>query len=86
VTVAVTESLVVGLLRTARRSPARTRPAPDDREGSPRRFAEVGDLPVDLPVLDRYSGEYLPQGNDHPEAAAIRPFIYEADAPDPPSS
>jgi hypothetical protein len=43
---------------------------------------EVDDLPDRFPVLDRYSGEYLPEGHDHPETAAIKPFIYAADRPD----
>jgi hypothetical protein len=85
VTVAVTESLVVGLFE---HRPPLTDP---DAAGYPmiargrHVVVEVGDLPADLPVLDRYSGEYLPEGNDHTEAAAIKPFIYAADAPDPPS-
>jgi hypothetical protein len=45
----------------------------------------VGDLPAELPVLDRYSGEYLPKGNDHPEAAPIKPYIYAPDSSEPPS-
>lgn len=43
---------------------------------------EVGDLPAGLPVLDRYSGEYLAEGNDHPETAPIKPFVYAVDGAD----
>lgn len=43
---------------------------------------EVDDLPARFLVLDRHSGECLPEGNDHPETAAIKPFIYTADGPD----
>ncbi len=82
VTVAVTESLVIGLFE---HQPPLTGA---DAAGHPmiargrHVVVEVGDLPAGLPVLDRYSGEYLPEGNDHPETAAIKPFIYAADGPD----
>jgi hypothetical protein len=82
VTVAVTESLVIGLFE---HRPPLTGP---DAAGYPmiavsrHVVVEVGDIPVGLPVLDRYSGEYLSEGNDHPEAAPIKPFIYAADGPD----
>jgi hypothetical protein len=40
---------------------------------------DVGDAPSGLPVLDRYSGEHVPEGKDHPETAPIRPYIYAPD-------
>ena len=82
VTVAVTESLAIGLFE---HQPPLTGA---DAAGHPmiargrHVVVEVGDVPAALPVLDRYSGEYLPEGNDHPETAAIKPFIYAADGPD----
>jgi hypothetical protein len=85
VTVAVTESLVIGLFE---HQPALTGP---DAGGYPmiargrHVVVEIGDLPAGMPVLDRYSGEYLPEGNEHPETAPIKPFIYASDAPDAPS-
>lgn len=86
VTVAVTDSLVIGLFE---HRPPLTGP---EAAGYPmiarsRHVAvEVGGLPAGLRVLDRYSGEYLPEGKDHPEVAPIKPFIYAADGPDAPSS
>jgi hypothetical protein len=86
VTVAVTESLVIGLFE--HRPPLTGL----DAAGYPmiargrHVVVEVGDLPAGLPVLDRYSGEYLPEGNDHPEAAPLKPSIYVADGPDASSS
>jgi hypothetical protein len=85
VTVAVTESLVIGLFE---HQPPLTGA---DAAGHPmvargrHVVVEVDDLPAlpaRFPVLDRYSGEYLPAGNDHPETSAIKPFIYAADGPD----
>jgi hypothetical protein len=76
VTVAVTESLTIGLFE--HRSPL-TGP---DATGEPlirksrHVVVDVGDLPAGLPVLDRYAGEYLPEGRDHPETAPIKPFVY----------
>lgn len=86
VTVAVTESVGIGLFE---HRPPLTGP---DATGDPivreRRHVvvEVGELPDSLPVLDRYSGEYLPEGNDHPETAPIKPFIYAPDRPNAPST
>jgi hypothetical protein len=80
--VAVTESLVIGLFE---HQPPLTGA---DASGHPmitrgrHVVVEVDDLPDRFPVLDRYSGEYLPEGHDHPETAAIKPFIYAADRPD----
>jgi hypothetical protein len=39
---------------------------------------DIGDAPS-LPVLDRYSGEYLPEGTDHSDSAPIMPFMYVHD-------
>ncbi len=81
VTVALTESLVIGLFE--HRSPltgANAAGYPMIAQGR-HVVIELGDVPA-LPVLGRYSGEYLPEGNDHPETVAIKPFIYAADAPD----
>jgi hypothetical protein len=86
VTVAVTESLVIGLFE---HRPPLTGPDAigDPMIGAARHVVvEVGDLPAGLPVLDRYSGEYLREGNDHPEAAPIKPFIHASDGPDAPST
>ena len=86
VTVAVTESLVIGLFE--RRPPL----TGADAAGHPmiargrHVVIEVDDIPAGLPVLDRYSGEYLPEGNDHPETIAIKPFIYVTDGSDATSS
>jgi hypothetical protein len=85
VTVMVTESLVIGLFE---HQPPLTGAAAAGHPMIARgRHAvvevdDLPDLPARFPVLDRYSGEYLPEGNDHPETAAIKPFIYAADAPD----
>jgi len=85
VTVAVTESLVIGLFE---HQPPLTGA---DAAGHPMiargrhvviEVDDLPELPARFPVLDRYSGEYLPEGNDHPETAAIKPFIYAADRPD----
>jgi hypothetical protein len=82
VTVALTESLTIGLFE---HRPPLTGP---DATGDPmiahgrHVVVDVGDVPAGSPVLDRYSGEYLPEGNDHPEAAPIKPFIHAADGPD----
>jgi hypothetical protein len=45
---------------------------------------DVGDAPPCLPVLDRYSGQRVPEGKDHPETAPIRPYIYAPEAFEPP--
>jgi hypothetical protein len=82
VTVAVTESLVIGVFE--HRSPLSGAAAsgyPMIARGR-HVVVEIGDLPAGLPVLDRYSGEYLPEGNDHPESVPIKPFLYAADGPD----
>jgi hypothetical protein len=88
VTVAVTESLVIGLFE---HQPPLTGA---DAAGHPMiararhvvvEIDDLPDLPARFPVLDRYSGEYLPEGNDHPETTAIKPFMYAADGPDPAS-
>jgi hypothetical protein len=82
VTVAVTESLVIGLFE---HQPPLTGA---DAAGHPmvacgrHVVVEVDDPPARFPVLDRYSGEYLPEGNDHPDTAEIKPFEYATDGPD----
>jgi hypothetical protein len=85
VTVAVTESLVIGLFE---HQPPLTGA---DAAGHPmiargrHVVVEINDLPnlpARFPVLDQYSGEYLPEGNDHPETAVIKPFIYAVDDAD----
>jgi hypothetical protein len=71
VTVAVTESLVIGLFE---HRPPLTGPdavGDPDRCGSTR--VEVGELPAGLPALDRHSGEYLREGNDHPRPLRSSP-------------
>jgi hypothetical protein len=85
VTLTVTESLTIGLFE--HRSPLTGPEATGDPMIAKRRHVvvELGDVPASLPVLDRYSGENLPQGNDHPEAAPIKPFIYAPDGSDAPS-
>jgi hypothetical protein len=40
---------------------------------------DIGDAPARLPVLDRYSGEYLPEGTDRPDTPPIPPSVYLAD-------
>jgi hypothetical protein len=45
---------------------------------------DVGDAPPGLPVLDRYSGERVPEGKDHPETTPIRPYIYTPNDFEPP--
>jgi hypothetical protein len=45
---------------------------------------DVGDAPPGLPVLDRYSGERVPEGKDHPETTPIRPYIYTPHDFEPP--
>jgi hypothetical protein len=46
---------------------------------------DVGDAPSGLPVLDRYSGERVPEGKDHPESAPIKPYMYAPEDFEPPS-
>jgi hypothetical protein len=82
VTVAVTESLVIGLFE--HQPPLTGADAalhPMIARGR-HVVVEVDDLPARFAVLDRYSGEYLPEGSNHPETAAIKPFVYAADGPD----
>jgi hypothetical protein len=84
VTVAVTDFLTVGLFE---HRPPLTGP---NVEGDPmiRRsrhlVLDLGDVPLGLPVLDRYSGERVPEGDDHRETAPIKPFIYAPDDFEPP--
>lgn len=74
VTVAVTESLVIGLFE---HRPPLTAAAGYPMIARGRHVVvEIGDMPAGLPVLDQYSGEYLPEGNEHRETAPIKPFIY----------
>ena len=85
VTLAVTDFLTIGLFE--HRSPL-TGP---NVEGDPMILKsrhvvlDLGDVPLGLPVLDRYSGERVPGGDDHPETAPIKPFIYAPDDFEPPS-
>jgi hypothetical protein len=85
VTVEVTDFLTIGLFE---HRPPLTGP---DVEGDPMMrksrhvVLDLGAVPPDLPVLDRYSGERVPGGNDHPDAAPIKPFIFAPDEFEPPS-
>ena len=77
-TVAVTESLTIGLFE---HRPPLTGPeaAGQTLNRTHRRVVvDIGDAPS-LPVLDRYSGEYLPEGTDHSDSAPIMPFMYVHD-------
>ena len=47
---------------------------------------DLGDVPPGLPVLDRYSGDRVPEGDDQPETAPIKPFIYAPDDFEPQSA
>jgi len=46
---------------------------------------DIGDVPASLPVMDRYAGEYLPEGTDDPETAPLEPSIYVPDSCETPS-
>ena len=86
VTVAVTNVLVIGLFE--HRPPLTGPNATGDPMIRKSRHVvlDLGDVPPDLPVLDRYSGERVPEGDDHhPETAPIKPFIYAPDDSEPPS-
>jgi len=78
VSVAVTESLTIALFE---HRPPLTGP---QASGDPivRRdhhvVVDIGDAPAGLPVLDRYSGEYLPEGSDHPDTPPSPPSTYSA--------
>lgn len=79
VTVAVTESLTIGLFE--HRSPLTGPEATVEALVRRHRHVvvDIGDAPASLPVLDRYSGEYLPERTDHPDSAPIKPFMYVHD-------
>jgi hypothetical protein len=85
VTVEVTDALTIGLFE---HRPPLTGP---NVEGDPMILRsrhvvlDLGDVPLGLPVLDRYSGERVPEGDDHHETAPIKPFIYAPDDFEPPS-
>jgi hypothetical protein len=77
VSVAITESLTIGLFE---HRPPLTGP---QSSGDPlikrhhHVVLDIGDAPARLPVLDRYSGEYLrEEGSEHPNTPPIPPFIY----------
>lgn len=78
-TVAVTESLTIGLFE--HRSPLTGPEATAEALVRRHRYVvvDLGDAPAGLRVLDRYSGEYLPEGTDHPESAPIKQFMYVPD-------
>lgn len=82
--VAVTDFLTIGLFE--HRSPL-TGP---NAEGDPMLLKsrhvvlDLGEVPPDLPVLDRYSGERVPEGDLHPETGPIKPFIYVPEDFEPP--
>ena len=85
VTVAVTDFLTIGLFE---HRPPLTGPnvTGDPMIRKSRHVVlDLGDVPPGLPVLDRYSGERVPEGDDHPETAPIKPFIYAPDDFEPPS-
>jgi len=75
VTVAVTDFLTIGLFE---HQPPLTGPnvtADPMLRKSRHAVLDVGDVPPGMPVLDRYSGERVPEGDDHSETAPIKPFI-----------
>ena len=85
VTVAVTDSLTIGLFE---HRPPLTGPnvTGDPMIRKSRHVVlDLGDVPPGLPVLDRYSGERVPEGKNHPETAPIKPFIYAPEDFEPPS-
>jgi hypothetical protein len=84
VTVAVTDFLTIGLFE--HRSPLTGPNAEADPMLLKSRHVvlDLGDVPLGLPVLDRYSGERVPEGDEHPETAPIKPYIYAPEDFEPP--